>query len=91
MVHKKSTGDLPAGPQSVGHNHAEASLRRQRVFASTYDSESRFSVRQSDQGSEAPTYAEEEAWDGSMFDVSAMDFGTLAGQLVPPHTRRWRP
>ena len=91
MDHTKSTGDLPAGPQSVGRNHAEASLRMERIFASTYDAESRFSGRQTDQGSEAPTYAEEEVWDGSMFDVSAMDFGTLAGQLVPPHTRRWRP
>eukprot|EP01043_Picozoa_sp_COSAG02_P021630 COSAG02_NODE_1103_length_14561_cov_2.692435_2_plen_517_part_00 len=91
VAHKKSTGDLPAGPQSVGHQYAEASLRKERVFASTYDAESKFSGRQSDQVSDAPTSAEEEVWDGSMFDVSAIDLGTLAAQLVPPHTRRWRP
>lgn len=88
---QRSTGHLPAGPRSVGHNHAEASLRRERVFASTYDAESKFSGRENPQVYEAPTSAEEEPWDGSMFDVSAMDLGTLAAQLVPPHTRRWRP
>ena len=34
---------------------------------------------------------DEEDWDGSLFDVHAPDMGTLANQLVPPHTSRWRP
>jgi hypothetical protein len=34
---------------------------------------------------------DEEELDGALFDVSAPDLTALAGQLVPPHTRRWRP
>ena len=92
----KSADNIPAGPRSVGHSHAEASLQKERVFGSTHDAEARLGNVVID---EAPTAAttgswidavDEEEWDGALFDVSAPDLTALAGQLVPPHTRRWR-
>ena len=105
FVKKQTNGPgQPAGPRSVGLQHAEASLRKEAVFGSTHDSERRFSGN----GSAAAQHEEfeaikaattgswldgldEEDWDGSLFDVHAPDMGTLANQLVPAHTSRWRP
>lgn len=90
----KPPDNIPAGPRSVGRDHAEASLRMERVFGSTYDGGSNSSIQQTpnEATSEASeSTPQEEPWDGSMFDVAAVDMGTLATMLVPPHTRRWRP
>ena len=44
FVKKQTNGPgQPAGPRSVGLQHAEASLRKEAVFGSTHDSERRFS------------------------------------------------
>ena len=39
----------------------------------------------------SPTEREDDYWDGELFDVCAPDLMSLATQLVPPHTSRWRP
>ena len=71
------------GPRAVGKSTADyLHAHRPGVEAASTGSPS---------SPNSPTEREDDYWDGELFDVCAPDLMSLATQLVPPHTSRWRP